>query len=53
MQRDHAVKKLNFDLKPTPRVRGGGGIGVCGQTICCHVAALVNTFKLTYNMTMF
>ena len=41
-------KKVEFrPFNPTPRV------GVRGQTICWHVAALVNPFKLTYNMTMF
>ena len=39
MQRDHILKKINFDLFTLPQGQGWwGGGGVCGQYICYHVA---------------
>ena len=58
MQHEHVLKKLNFDLfAPTLRVRGpgwgGGGLGMCVQNICFHVAAFVIPFNFICNMIMF
>ena len=47
MQRDHVLKKLNFDLL-TPRI----GRVVCEQNISYHAAAFVIPFYLICNMTM-
>ena len=61
MQKDHVLKKMNFDL-PTPSPGSeffffffffGGGGGVCGQRICYHVAAFVILFNLISNVAMF
>ena len=47
MQRDHVLKKINFDLLTT-RVSGWG---VCGQNICYHVAAFrdYNIFNIQHD----
>ena len=40
MQHDHVQKKLNVNLlTPPPGSGEGRGVGVCGQTVCYHIAA--------------
>ena len=43
-------------FSPAPKFtlgRGGGGVGVCEQSICYHVVAFMIPFNLICNMTMF